>query len=271
MEYLIRLVPRSSVPQMKTLEHSPLNGELPSPKGVALAILELCRKDDATIAEVARIAQPDPALASRLIRQANSAAHGATRPVASVTEAIMRLGMGTVRNLALGFSLVDQYQNGPCGQFDYQGFWSHSLLMGLAMQKFSSMTGAGSSEELFACGLLAPCHPIPLIYAVLLAAGMTRSMNFTTITTLAFADVNAEQRAGASALATMFQQVAMTLGVAFAAFALGASQMLRAAPSLGLAYFHYVWFAIALLMGLATAGALRLDRAAGATISGKQP
>ena len=40
---------------MKTLEHIPLNGELPSPKGVALAILELCRKDDATIAEVARI------------------------------------------------------------------------------------------------------------------------------------------------------------------------------------------------------------------------
>ncbi len=140
---------------MKTLEHIPLNGELPSPKGVALAILELCRKDDATIAEVARIAQTDPALASRLIRQANSAAHGGGRPVASVTEAIMRLGMGTVRNLALGFSLVDQYQNGPCGQFDYQSFWSHSLLMGLAMQRFSNMTGVGSSEELFACGLLA--------------------------------------------------------------------------------------------------------------------
>ena len=73
---------------MKTLEHIPLNGELPSPKGVALAILELCRKDDATIAEVARIAQTDPALASRLIRQANSAAHGGGRPVASVTEAM---------------------------------------------------------------------------------------------------------------------------------------------------------------------------------------
>ena len=60
-----------------------------------------------------------------------------------------------LEDFALGFSLVDQYQNGPCGQFDYQGFWSHSLLMGLAMQKFSNMTGAGSSEELFACGLLA--------------------------------------------------------------------------------------------------------------------
>ena len=122
MEYLNRLVPRSAVPQMKTLEHIPLNGELPSPKGVALAILELCRKDDATIAVVARIAQTDPALASRLIRQANAAAQGAGRPVAAVTDAILRLGMGTVRNLAMGFSLVDQYQNGPCEGFDYQAF-----------------------------------------------------------------------------------------------------------------------------------------------------
>ncbi|MER2553227.1 MAG: HDOD domain-containing protein [Thauera sp.] len=140
---------------MKKLEHIPLNGELPSPKGVALAILELCRKEDATIAEVAHIAQTDPALASRLIRQANSAAMGGARPVASVTEAIMRLGMGTVRNLALGFSLVDQYQNGPCDGFDYQDFWSHSLLMAVAVQQFCTMASVGSSEELFACGLLA--------------------------------------------------------------------------------------------------------------------
>ena len=145
------------------------------------------------------------------------------------------------------------------------------VLRRFGFRRVLTVNGALCTATLAACGLLAPGHPMPLIYAVLLAAGMTRSMNFTTITTLAFADVNAEQRAGASALATMFQQVAMTLGVAFAAFALGASQMLRAAPSLGLADFRYVWFAIALLMGLATAGALRLDRAAGATISGRQP
>ena len=145
------------------------------------------------------------------------------------------------------------------------------VLRRFGFRRVLTVNGALCTATLVACGLLAPGHPMPLIYAVLLAAGMTRSMNFTTITTLAFADVNAEQRAGASALATMFQQVAMTLGVAFAAFALGSSQMLRAAPSLELADFRYVWFAIALLMGLATAGALRLDRAAGATISGKQP
>ena len=80
--------------------------------------------------------------------------------------------------------------------------------------------------------------------------------------------VDGELAATGDAPLTFFELLTV---LAFAAFALGASQMLRAAPSLGLADFRYVWFAIALLMGLATAGALRLDRAAGATISGKQP
>ena len=81
----------------------------------------------------------------------------------------------------------------------------------------------------------------------------------------------AEQRAGANGLATMFQQVAMTLGVAFAAFALEVSQRVRAAPFLELPDFRYVWFSLALLMALAAAGALRLDPAAGAEVSGKRP
>ncbi|MDR3221725.1 MAG: MFS transporter [Candidatus Accumulibacter sp.] len=146
-----------------------------------------------------------------------------------------------------------------------------TVLHRFGFRRVLTVNGALCTATLVACGLLTPGLPTPLIYAVLLIAGMTRSMNFTTINTLAFADVNAEQRAGASALATMFQQVAMTLGVAFAAFALGASQTLRAAASLELADFRNVWFAVAVLMGLAAAGALRLDPAAGAAISGKRP
>ncbi len=90
---------------MKTLASLKLNAQLPSPKGVALAILEICRRDDATTADIAKVVQTDPALSGRLIRQANSVANGG-RSVASVPEAILRVGLGAVRQLALGFSLV---------------------------------------------------------------------------------------------------------------------------------------------------------------------
>jgi len=109
-----------------------------------------------------------------------------------------------------------------------------------------------------------------LIYSVLFATGMSRSMNFTSLTTLAFADISAEQRSGASALTTMLQQLAMSMGVAFAAFALNVSQTLRGAPTLELSDFRYAWFAIAGLMALALAGSLRLDHNAGAAISSRR-
>lgn len=140
---------------MTTLAHKRINNQLPSPKGVALAILELSKSEDANYHELARIIQVDPALAGRLIKLANSAHAFSHRPAVSVSDAIARLGLPAVRNLALGFSLIDEYRDGPCKAFDYQAFWSHSLLMALTMQQLALKSGLGSVDELFVCGLLA--------------------------------------------------------------------------------------------------------------------
>ncbi|MBM3153540.1 MAG: HDOD domain-containing protein, partial [Chloroflexi bacterium] len=140
---------------MSKIEQLRRNGQLPSPKGVALAIMEVCRRDDASIEAIAKVVAADPALTGRLLHLANAAAVSGGRPVIAVGEAVMCLGMSTVRNVAMGFSLVDQYQNGPCQAFDYARFWSHSLLMAVAMQALGRLSNAAHPEELFACGLLA--------------------------------------------------------------------------------------------------------------------
>jgi diguanylate cyclase (GGDEF)-like protein len=148
---------------MKQFEKLKADNLLPSPKGVALAIMQVCQRDDATTQDVAKIVQADPALSGRLIKQANSALR-AGRPVASVS----------VRQLALSFSLVDEHLAGPCKAFDYPRFWSHSLLMALSMQELGKQERAGSSDELFTCGLfcrigyLALASAYPVAYAELL-------------------------------------------------------------------------------------------------------
>ncbi len=141
------------------------SNKLPSPKGVALAIIEACRRDDVDISEVARLVQSDPAMSGRVLRLANSAAH-AGRPLVSVREAILRLGLATVRQVTLGFSLVDQHLNGPCKEFDYPAFWSHSLLMALTAQELATRSRVGQPDELFVCGLLARigCLGLATIY-----------------------------------------------------------------------------------------------------------
>lgn len=129
-------------------------GQLPSPKGVALAIMDISRREDATLDEVARVVQTDPALSGRLLRLANSAAF-AGRAMVSIHEAVMRLGMNSVRQLAMGFSLIDQYPQGACPSFDYTAFWSHSLLMAVSCRELGGVVRVGTPDELFVCGLLA--------------------------------------------------------------------------------------------------------------------
>ena len=103
-----------------------LKQRLPSPHGVALAIMDACRKDDVAMSDVATLVQSDPALTGRLLERANASAMGG-RSVVSVPEAVNRMGLQAVRQLALGFSLIDQYSKGNCAEFDYPEFWSRSL------------------------------------------------------------------------------------------------------------------------------------------------
>ncbi|HRD89793.1 MAG: diguanylate cyclase [Candidatus Accumulibacter sp.] len=159
---------------MNSIEQLRLSGRLPSPKGVALAVLEICRREDATLDEVVKVVQGDPALSSRLLRLCNSARSGG-RPVASIREAVLRLGMSTVRQVAMGFSLVDQYREGNGSAFDHTAFWSHSLLMAVACHELGSLARIAAADELFACGLLAQIGSLvlatayPADYATVLA------------------------------------------------------------------------------------------------------
>lgn len=149
---------------MKQIEQLNISGQLPSPKGVALAVLELSQRENVTLGEIARVVQTDPALSGRLIKLANTASRIA-RPVVSVQEAVVRQGITAVRQLALGFSLLDQYRAGVCHAFDYQSYWSHSLLMGLTMQALGDRIRIASTDELFICGLLAQVGKLALATA----------------------------------------------------------------------------------------------------------
>lgn len=94
-------------------------GTLPSPTGVALEILRLASDENATLEAMTAVVESDPALAARMLRVANSPFAGVARRIASVSVAVRLLGMRTVKNLALGLSLVANNRSGRCTAFDY--------------------------------------------------------------------------------------------------------------------------------------------------------
>ena len=121
--------------------------------------------------------------------------------------------------------------------------------------------------SLIGCALFTPHVSIPIIYVVLFVAGMTRSMNFTCMATLAFADVPAEMRASATTLSAMAQQASNAFGVAAAAVALGLFQALRGADRLSLGDFQAALLTSAVLMAIAIGWTWRMPADAGAQLA----
>lgn len=128
-------------------------GMLPSPQGVALAVLELTQKHDANIQTLTHLVQTDPAMSGRILRYANAVHGGSLRHIASLPHAIVFLGLFRVRQIALGFSLIDHYRSGACTGFDYLGYWTASLATGITAQLVSAQAQCPPDES-FTCGLL---------------------------------------------------------------------------------------------------------------------
>ncbi len=138
----------------KTFEELRLTGQLPSPSGVGMEILRLTQRDDFSTEEIAQTISVDSALTGRLLKLANSAESGSIEPITTVNEATIRLGISTVRNLALGLSLVPSDRDHVCAAFDYDRYWSSSLARAVAAQRLSRELRIGVPAEMYILGLL---------------------------------------------------------------------------------------------------------------------
>ena len=130
------------------------SGQLPSPKGAALAVLKLTQQDSTTSAVLARAVEADPALVARLIKLANNCQMPGARPILAVPDAIQILGINAVRGLALGSSLMADRHAVRCNGFDYERFWSYNLACAVAMRAFAARSRIIQSDEAFTLGLL---------------------------------------------------------------------------------------------------------------------
>ncbi|GAB4178641.1 MAG: hypothetical protein OHK0026_09420 [Rhodocyclaceae bacterium] len=128
--------------------------ELPSPRGVALRLMDLSRDPEAGIAEAVRLVKSDPALSAFILRAANAARFAGAAPLLDVHRAVARLGMNMVRVYAIALSMMNQHRRGRCAGFDYGLYWARSLYSGVAMQNLARHCDGFSGDEAFVLGLL---------------------------------------------------------------------------------------------------------------------
>lgn len=129
------------------------------------------------------------------------------------------------------------------------------------------VNGVANVSALAACALLTPATPVWLIAAILFVGGLTRSMQFSALNTIAFADVPQPRMAAANTLFSTAFQVALGLGVALGATGVRLGHW--SAQQLGIADwpaidYRLAFLLVALVSLLGLIDALRLQRHAGA-------
>ena len=89
------------------------------------------------------------------------------------------------------------------------------------------VNGCIAIATIFGCSLLTPETPKAVIVPLLFVSGLARSMQYTALNTLAFADVPQPRMSGANTLFSMMNQMASGLGIATGAIALRLAGLLH--------------------------------------------
>jgi EmrB/QacA subfamily drug resistance transporter len=130
--------------------------------------------------------------------------------------------------------------------------------------------GVVSSFMLMLYALFRPSTPYLVIILTLLIGGFFRSLQFTSLGTLTYADVPPSMMSSASTLASMVQQLSLSLGVSIAAMLLHLSLHLRGAHVLTTRDFVAAFIVTGVLSLISALLFLRLPSDAGWELSGHE-
>lgn len=129
--------------------------DLPSIPAAALKVMRASESATVTAGALAAMIAEDQSLSARVLRLANSAYYGLPRQVADLGEAVIVLGMRTVRNLAMVAATypwlvrpLKGYDLGP------RQMWLHSFGVAIGAQLVARLAKSRSEDLAFTAGLL---------------------------------------------------------------------------------------------------------------------
>lgn len=127
--------------------------ELPVLPEAAARVVALCDDDDADAHALESVLERDPSLTACVLKVANSSMYASTEPIVSLQHAISRLGMATLRNLALTASLRMQVFNVPGHTATIADIWEHCAVAGVFAREIARKQRR-NVEAAFLCGLV---------------------------------------------------------------------------------------------------------------------
>lgn len=128
--------------------------QLHSPPEVARSLLNLTRDDDFDMRQIVDCVQRDPAMSAKLLQIVNSSRYGLRTSVTNLHQAVSLLGQRTVRLIAMTFSIVETFTNGPAKAL-YHEFWRSALATATGASRIGDRLGGVDRNDVYTAGLLA--------------------------------------------------------------------------------------------------------------------
>jgi EmrB/QacA subfamily drug resistance transporter len=145
-----------------------------------------------------------------------------------------------------------------------------AILRALGFRTVLLLNTVVCAASISAYGFFRPSTPHALIIGILLVGGFFRSLQFTSLNTLAYAEIESLRMSRATTLSSVGQQLSLSFGVGLGALLLHATLRFHGREELGPDDFAPAYFTIAAISVASLLFFARLPRDAGAEISGKR-
>lgn len=132
--------------------------DLPSLPAIVHQLMRVTDDPNATAEDIQRLIMMDPVLASKVLQLVNSAYYGFSKRISTISQAVLMMGFGTVRNLVIGVSAVGllTHKSSAYG-LNRAHFWRHCAATAAAaslLAKRRLPRQFAVAEEAFLGGLL---------------------------------------------------------------------------------------------------------------------
>ncbi|TFF19105.1 MFS transporter [Jiella endophytica] len=215
---------------------------------------------------------PDPLLRLKLLKVP-------TLRAAILGGTLFRIGSGAVPfllplMLQLGFGYTP-LQSGLTTCMSIGGAMLMKLLAKPILNRFgfrptlvaTSLVGGAMTMLI---GIFRPDWPVLVVVLLLLVGGFFRSLFFTSINTLAFADLSNRESGDATAMMAAVQQVSIATGVALAGAVLELGMALGGRSEVAIPDFTVAFLVVGAVTGAAVVAFLRLPADAGDEVAGRR-
>ncbi len=105
---------------------------LPTPPIVFTQIQKVLNNPNASAFDIAAILQEDAAISAKVLKMTNSAYYGLTRAIESVRQAVVIIGLDSIKNLVLSASVFEMFAKDQIDAEFQDWFWRHSLATAFA-------------------------------------------------------------------------------------------------------------------------------------------